>query len=83
MSGVTIEVDGRRVQAREGDTVAMALLRAGVSRGGERSGRGLFCGMGSCFECHAEVDGEPFVRTCLLGVRAGMRIRTRDAVQAP
>ena len=81
MIGVGIEVDGRRVEVRPGDTVAVALLRAGIRPGGEHSGRGLFCGMGSCFECHAEVDGEPFIRTCMLTVREGMRVRTRDATE--
>ncbi len=76
MTPVGIEVNGRRVRARPGDTVALALLNAGVGFGGDLSGRGLFCGMGSCFECHAEVDGEAHVRTCMTTVREGMRVRT-------
>jgi predicted molibdopterin-dependent oxidoreductase YjgC len=79
MTGFTIEVDGRSVQARTGDTVAVVLLRAGIVPAGECSGRGLFCGMGSCFECHAVVDGIPFVRTCMTSARAGMHVKTRFA----
>lgn len=75
--GFEIEVDGRPVPARPGDTIAAALLRAGIVPAGELSGRGLFCGMGSCFECHAEVEGVPYVRTCMTSARAGMVVRTR------
>lgn len=76
MTPVDIEIDGHRVQARPGDTVAVAMLRAGAHYDGDLSGRGLFCGMGSCYECHAEVNGEARVRTCMIEVRPGMRIRT-------
>ena len=75
MTEIDIEVDGRRVRARPGETVAVTLLRAGIGLDGESSGRGLFCGMGRCFECHAVVDGEPHVRTCMTTVREGMSVR--------
>ena len=78
MTLVHIEVNGHHVAARPGDTVALALLRGGIGFEGNLSGRGLFCGMGSCFECHAEVDGEAHVRTCMIPVREGMRVRTGE-----
>lgn len=73
---IGIDVNGHRIEAFPGETVAAVLLRAGIGYSGELSGRGLFCGMGSCFECHAEIDGRPLVRTCMTTVRNGMRIRT-------
>jgi predicted molibdopterin-dependent oxidoreductase YjgC len=78
VSRIAIEVNGQQVEAGVGETVALAMLKAGIGFDGELSGRGLFCGMGSCFECHSEVDGEAHVRTCMVTVRQGMRVRTHD-----
>lgn len=84
MSTVTVEVNGCLIEADAGETVAVVLRRSGMRFGGTFSGRGLFCGMGSCFECHAEIDGRPFTRTCMTTVRDGMCIRTgEDEVAAP
>jgi predicted molibdopterin-dependent oxidoreductase YjgC len=70
--------DGKEIHAREGDSVAAALLAAGehVTRTTPvgRAPRGPFCMMGACFDCLAEVDGVSGVQTCLVPVRAGMRV---------
>ena len=55
--------------ARDGDTVASALFRAGV-RTFTRSlkshrRRGLYCGTGDCPNCLVTVDGVPGVRACV------------------
>jgi len=76
---VQIEVDGEPVQAFEGESIAAALLAAGrrtLRHAPDGAPRGLYCGMGVCFECVVEVDGDPSVRSCLTPVRAGMRIQT-------
>jgi hypothetical protein len=79
---VHLTVDGRRVEAREGEPVAAALVAAGVrvfrktSRRGEP--RQLFCGIGRCTDCVMVVDGQPNVRTCVTPVRDGMRVETQD-----
>ena len=58
---VVFTFDGRSVTARPGDTVAVALLAAGITacRHTPVSGapRGPFCMMGVCFECLVTVDG--------------------------
>ena len=36
--------------------------------------RGLFCGIGVCFDCLLTVDGEANQRACLVEVRDGMQI---------
>src|SRR5262245_51999517 len=70
--------DGRDVMAYEGETVAAALLAAGrrafrlTGRGAEP--RGLFCGMGLCFDCLVRVDGRPNVRACQIPAAEGMRV---------
>ena len=40
------------------------------------SPRGLFCGIGNCYECLVTVDGVPNVRACVTPVAAGMVIET-------
>jgi D-hydroxyproline dehydrogenase subunit gamma len=75
-------VDGRPVQALEGQSVAGALHQAGVDvlRSNPVTGepRGAFCGMGVCFECELTVDGWPGTRACMTHVGAGLRVDTTD-----
>lgn len=76
---IFIEVDGRPVAARPGMTVAAALLAAGRRtwrRTAQGAPRGLFCGMGVCFDCLLTVDGAPNVRACVTPVAPGMRVET-------
>lgn len=76
---VHILVNGHTLEAREGESVAAALLAAGVRtlRTAPRRGepRGLFCGIGQCYDCLVEIDGEPGQRACMTRVRPGMSIR--------
>jgi predicted molibdopterin-dependent oxidoreductase YjgC len=80
---VQITVDNRPVACRAGETIAAALTEAGVDawrttrRAGER--RGLFCGIGVCFDCLVTINGERPVRACLATVRPGDRIVTPEA----
>jgi predicted molibdopterin-dependent oxidoreductase YjgC len=68
-----IRFDGTPVTAVPGQTVAAALWAAGVRswrttpRG--RAPRGLFCGIGTCFDCLVTIDGEPDQRACLVPAR--------------
>jgi D-hydroxyproline dehydrogenase subunit gamma len=76
---VAIEVDGVRVDAYPGESLATALLAAGVRafrRTRSNAPRGPVCNMGVCFECVVVVDGEPFMRACATPVREGMQVRT-------
>ena len=76
---VTIDFDGQPVGAREGDSVAAALLVAGhgttrtTPAGGEP--RGPYCMMGVCFDCLVEIDGVPNMQACMIPVRDGMKVR--------
>jgi predicted molibdopterin-dependent oxidoreductase YjgC len=75
---VTLVIDGRRVEARAGDTVAAALLAAGLEhcRLTPVSGapRAPYCMMGVCFDCLVEIDGVGNRQACLVRVREGMRV---------
>lgn len=82
---VTLHFDGRTVRARPGESVAAALLAAGIlaTRRTPVTGapRGPFCMMGACFDCLAVVDGQAGVQTCLVAVRDGMQVRTQDGAR--
>ena len=77
---LTIHVDGRPVQAYAGETVATVLVAMGYRRFRltEKDGRprGIFCGMGICFDCLVTIDGVPNARACMTPVEAGMRVTT-------
>ncbi|MFL7903103.1 FAD-dependent oxidoreductase [Azospirillum argentinense] len=80
--GALIEItyDGERIPALAGETVAAALAAHGVAayrhtRDGGR--RGLYCGMGACFECLVTVDGKASQRACLTKVAEGQVVRSQ------
>ena len=79
---VHLTVDGRGVEAREGEPIAAALVAAGVrvfrKTGKRGEPRQLFCGIGRCTDCVMVVDGQPNVRTCVTAVREGMTVETQD-----
>ena len=78
---VVISVDGARVTAQAGDSVAAALLAAGLTptRTTPVSGapRAPYCMMGVCFECLVTVDDVGNRQGCLIPVREGMRVETQ------
>lgn len=76
---VSLSFEGREIEALEGDTLAAALLAAGVSsfRDAPVSGapRAPYCMMGVCFDCLVEIDGVGHQQACLVPVRDGMDVR--------
>ncbi len=78
---VRIVVDGAPVVAYEGETVAAALLAAGRralrTTSVRAEPRGMYCGIGVCFDCVMTIDGRPNVRACRAAVRDGMRLETQ------
>ena len=82
-SPITLTFDGRPVPAVVGDSVGAALTRAGVRywRTTRHQGRprGLFCGIGVCYDCLVTVDGTGGQRACLVQARAGMAVTTGEA----
>jgi len=75
---VLVTVDGRPVQAFEGESVLAVLWAQGAcplhTTARTRQPRGFFCGMGVCFDCLVTIDGTVNLRACLETVRAGMAI---------
>ena len=81
---VTITVDGVPIQAYLGETIAGALLangRRAWRRTQKGEARGLFCGMGICFDCVVTVDGVANVRACMTPVADGMVVETEGPVE--
>lgn len=80
---LTIEVNGAPLAAHAGETVATALLAAGITAfRKDRAGapRGPVCNMGVCFECLVPMalrETDDFVRrrACMTMVRPGLRVR--------
>jgi D-hydroxyproline dehydrogenase subunit gamma len=80
---LSLTLDGRTVNAYEGETVAAVLLAEGhIATRKTRSGspRGVYCGMGVCFDCLVVVDGVPNTRACVTWVRDGMDVARQDGL---
>jgi sarcosine oxidase, subunit alpha len=63
-----IEWDGKKIATKKGHTIAEALLSYGVRifrKTMNHSPRGVYCNMGTCYECRMIVNGMPNVRTCM------------------
>jgi hypothetical protein len=61
-----------------GQSIGAALVSNGItawrSTRKDARPRGLFCGIGVCFDCLVTVDGEANQRACLVEVLEGMKI---------
>ena len=83
---IAFTIDGKSAQAFAGDTVAAALLAAGLDhcRTTPVSGakRAPYCMMGVCFECLVNIDGIGNRQACLIPVQAGMRVETQSGARA-
>lgn len=81
---VKIKVDGRIIEAREGEPILAALLANGIRTNRitkkHREPRGLFCGIGRCTDCVMIVNGVPNVRTCVTPVAEGMTVETQEGL---
>ena len=75
-----INVDGEKILAYEGETVAAALIASGrrIFRKTEKrkSPRGLYCGIGQCQECRMIINGVPNTLACQTIVTPGCEIET-------
>ena len=63
--GMRIVVDDQPIDYFDGDSVAVAIIRAGQ----HPQHGGTLCLAGDCGNCCAEIDGVAFTRTCLTPAR--------------
>jgi threonine dehydrogenase-like Zn-dependent dehydrogenase len=71
--------DGKRLDALEGETISATLHAHGVHtlrNTRKNHPRGIYCGMGACFDCVVTVDGRQGVRACMEKVQAGQQVRS-------
>ena len=73
--------DGESINAITGQSVAAALLaanqRALRKTRFNNNDRGVFCGIGVCFDCLVVIDGITNQRACLIEARPGMKVQTQ------
>ncbi|MEU4606589.1 FAD-dependent oxidoreductase [Kribbella sp. NPDC023972] len=82
-----ITVNGKPVDATPGQTVAAVLLANGqpswrTTRFAGRP-RGVFCGIGACYDCLVVVNGIPDIRACQRTIHDGDAITTQQGAVLP
>lgn len=77
---VNVRVNGAEVTVPAGASAAVAMLTAGAACRTSVTGqpRSPLCGMGTCFECRAMINGEAHVRSCQVICEPEMDIRTSE-----
>ncbi|PZO00082.1 MAG: hypothetical protein DCF30_10215 [Hyphomicrobiales bacterium] len=80
---VTFDVDGMAIRAHAGETLAAALLAAGITRlrrsPREGAPRGAYCFMGVCQECVVRVDGA-LRQSCQVPVEDGLVVELKGSL---
>lgn len=78
---LTITVDGEPYTGVAGQSLAGVLLAAGRTswrQAPSGAPRGVFCGIGVCFDCLVTVNDERDVRACLRRARNGDAVTTQS-----
>ncbi|HEU5032417.1 MAG TPA: (2Fe-2S)-binding protein [Spirillospora sp.] len=79
-----ITVDGEPVDGVAGQTIAGVLLASGRRTwrsGPSGAARGVFCGIGACFDCLVTVNGVRDVRACRRRARDGDAVATQSRAE--
>ncbi|WP_259338770.1 (2Fe-2S)-binding protein, partial [Clavibacter phaseoli] len=84
---VRFTVDGDPVEGVRGQTIAGALLASGTlawrTTASAGRPRGVFCGIGVCFDCTVTVNGLPDVRACQRRAVEGDVVETGPGATVP
>ena len=85
LAPVVVTINGETVQCRAGDSVAAALLAAGLNECRDTAvkdlPRGPFCLMGICYDCLVMIDDQPNQQGCMIPVRSGMKIERQQGAR--
>lgn len=76
---VRLVVDGRPTEFQTGDSLLVAMLRAGL----QPTGGGCLCLGGDCPHCLATVDGVSYIRTCQVAARPGLVVERQPEAGYP
>jgi len=84
-NSIEVTVDGRKVQAFEGELVSTVLQAEGIAVFGRKHQTGrpssVYCGMGVCYECLVTINGTPNLRACQTYAADQMTIETAGQVK--
>ncbi|MBC7634105.1 MAG: (2Fe-2S)-binding protein, partial [Acetobacteraceae bacterium] len=72
---IRFHFDGAEIEGLDGETIAASLSAAGIvafRKTPSGAPRGLYCGIGACFDCVVAVDGRIGQRACITKVADGM-----------
>ena len=79
-----IEVDGEKILAYKGETIAAALLAAGKRTYRwtkiKKQPRGIYCGIGICMGCAMIVNGKPNTMVCQTMATPDCEVQTQIGV---
>lgn len=85
LAPVVVTINGQAVRCRAGDSVAAALLAAGLNECRDTAvkdlPRGPFCLMGICYDCLVMIDDQPNQQGCMISVRSGMKIERQQGAR--
>ena len=85
-SEIKFYFNDQEITGLTGQSVGAALLANGdrilrKTRFNEK-GRGVFCGIGVCFDCLVVIDGISNQRACIIEAKPGMKVQTQDGSNA-
>lgn len=78
---VSFTFAGRQLTGPEGLPVALALGLEGILSFSQHDcpqPRGVYCGIGHCYECRVTIDGVPHLRSCLVLLKKDMVVEPED-----
>lgn len=75
---ITVNLNATPVETEAGQSVGAVLMGQGIkawrTTRHEGKPRGLFCGIGACYDCLITIDGEPNQRACMVQACDSMNI---------
>ena len=87
LATVRFRFEGRTLEAPEGLTIAGGLLLNGISSWRTtrvaHAQRGIFCGIGTCFDCLVDVNECVAVRACITMLHEDDEIRASRSTGGP
>ena len=73
--------DGRPIPFRDGQSVGAALIGAGIgswhTMRHHGAPRGIFCGIGVCYDCLITIDDVANQRACITAAAPGLAVTTQ------
>lgn len=77
----------KKMVGKDGDSLASALWANNIKtlRKTEKhsKNRGMFCGIGNCYDCRVYLKGKGLVRACITPIKNGMEFYSDDRGDMP